>query len=115
MAYNSQTREPAAPSVRLYFYQLSWNTNNETLRAACEPFGTVVSAIVIYEPRDPNSDRKPRSRGFGFVEMSTIEEAQKIIDELNETEIDGRKIYISFAHAPKQRDDRPFNRDRSDR
>lgn len=76
---------------KLYFGGLAYGTTDESLQAAVASFGTVASAKVI-------TDRETgRSRGFGFVEMSTDEEAQAVISGLDGKEIDGRVVRVSEA------------------
>jgi cold-inducible RNA-binding protein len=78
-------------SKNLFVGGLSWGTTDDTLRAAFSEAGTVDSAKVI-------TDRETgRSRGFGFVEMSSDEEAQKAIEMLNGKEIDGRQVRVDAA------------------
>lgn len=71
---------------------LSWHTTDETLKQAFEEFGQVLDAIVM---RDRETGR---SRGFGFVTMSTSEEAAKAIAALNENELDGRRVRVNLAN-----------------
>jgi len=87
---------------KLYVGGLSYQTTDETLGAGFAQAGTVVSAIVI---KDKFSGR---SKGFGFVEMSTDEEALKAIEMFNEKEFDGRKVIVNEA---KPMTDRPPRRD----
>ena len=76
---------------KLFVGNLSWGISDEQLREAFGAFGTVEEAVVI-------TDRQSgRSKGFGFVTMSTEEEAQKAIEGLNESELDGRAINVSEA------------------
>ncbi len=76
---------------KLYFGGLSYSTTDDSLQAAVSQFGTVVSAKVIM-------DRETgRSRGFGFVEMSTDEEADAVLKGLDGKEIDGRAVRVSEA------------------
>ncbi|MEJ2190125.1 MAG: RNA-binding protein, partial [Acidobacteriota bacterium] len=75
-------------SKKLFFGRLSWDTNDEGLRAAFSPFGEITEAIVI---TDRNSNR---SRGFGFVTFEEDEAADKAMAELNGTELDGRTIRV---------------------
>ncbi len=78
-------------STKLFVGSLPWAVNDETLKAAFEPHGTVVSAKVI-------TDRQTgRSRGFGFVEMQSESEASKAIQALNGAELKGRNIIVSEA------------------
>ncbi|HOO55723.1 MAG TPA: RNA-binding protein [bacterium] len=81
---------------KLFVGSLNFATTSEELERLFSQYGTVESADVI-------SDRETgRSRGFGFVEMSTEEEAQAAIKALNETEVGGRTIAVNEA---KQRSD----------
>lgn len=77
--------------TNLFVGSLSWGVTDAVLREAFEKAGTVVSAKVIVD-RDSN-----RSKGFGFVEMSSPEEAQAAIDMWHEQELDGRKIVVNEA------------------
>lgn len=82
---------------KLFVGSLAWATTDESLRSAAERFGNVVSAQVVME-RETG-----RSRGFGFIEMSTEEEAQAAIKGLDGTELDGRRINVSEAQAREER------------
>lgn len=78
-------------ATKLFVGSLAWTTNDEGLKKFFESAGTVVSANVI-------TDRETgRSRGFGFVEMSSDDEAKKAIDELNGKDLDGRAIVVNAA------------------
>lgn len=78
-------------STKLFVGSLPWAVNDDTLREAFEPHGTVVSAKVI-------TDRQTgRSRGFGFVEMSNDTEASAAITALNGSDLNGRSIIVSEA------------------
>lgn len=77
--------------MKLFVGGLSWGTNDEALKSAFSKAGNVISAQVII-------DRfSGKSKGFGFVEMSTDEEAQAAIKMFNEQELDGRKIIVNEA------------------
>jgi len=78
-------------ATNLFVGSLSWNVKDEDLNEFFSTVGTVVSAKVITD-RDSG-----RSKGFGFVEMSSDEEAKKAVDELNGKELDGRAIAVSEA------------------
>lgn len=67
---------------------LSWSTTDDRLRELFQDFGQVLDATII---RDRDTGR---SRGFGFVTMSTNDEAASAIAALNETEFDGRRIRV---------------------
>ena len=78
-------------SRKLYVGGLAWATTDETLSSAFAPFGKLVSAKVV-------KDRETgRSRGFGFVEYETEDEAKKALDAMNNTDVDGRTIRIDLA------------------
>ena len=68
---------------KLYVGGLSYSTTSETLREYFSQCGTVESASVITDKFSG------QSRGFGFIEMATAEEAQRAISELNGKELDG--------------------------
>lgn len=76
---------------KLFVGGLSWNTNDDGLRAAFERFGDIVEAKVI-------TDRESgRSRGFGFVTYAADESASNAIAEMNGTQLDGRTIKVNEA------------------
>jgi len=84
----------------LYVGNLSYSTTETALRAAFDQFGEVESVNII-------TDRETgRPRGFGFVEMSTDEEAQAAINGLNGTMLDGRQIKVAEARPRQPRSDR---------
>jgi RNA recognition motif-containing protein len=80
-------------ATKLFVGSLSWGVTDDQLKDFFSTAGTVVSAKVITD-RETN-----RSRGFGFVEMSSDEEAKAAIQQLNEKELDGRAIAVSEARA----------------
>ncbi len=84
-------------STKLFVGSLSWGVRDDALKAAFEQAGTVVSAVVITD-RDTG-----RSKGFGFVEMASPEEAQAAITMWNEQELDGRKIIVNEARPREDR------------
>ena len=85
-------------SKKLYVGNLTYNVNESDLEALFAPFGTVQSAQIIVD-RDTN-----RSKGFGFVEMSTDDEAQAAIQGLNGQDHGGRNLTVNEA---KPREARP--------
>lgn len=98
---------------KLYVGSLSYSMTDAGLREAFEKAGTVTSATVII---DKTSNR---SKGFGFVEMSSDEEAQKAIEMWNGKELDGRTIVVNEARPMEPRAPRGdrggFGGGRSDR
>jgi RNA recognition motif-containing protein len=98
-------------STKLFVGSLSYSVSDDQLQEAFAAAGKVVSAKVIID-RDTG-----RSKGFGFVEMSTDEEAKKAIELVNGKEIEGRPVAVSEA---RPREDRPrggggYGGDRGDR
>ena len=88
---------------KLYIGGLAYSTTSEGLREFFTQCGNVVSATVI-------TDRfSGQSRGFGFVEMGTAEEAQTAIGQLNGRELDGRRITVEVSNpqAPRSGAGRP--------
>jgi RNA recognition motif-containing protein len=85
--------------MNIYVGNLSRDVTEEELRQAFEAFGQVESINVI---KDKFSGE---SRGFGFVQMPSKEEAQKAIDEMNGKYLSGRSINVSEAR-PRTEDHR---------
>ena len=83
---------------KLYVGNLSYSVSNANLEEMFAPFGTVRSAQVIQD-RDTG-----RSKGFGFVEMESDEQAAAAITALNGQDMDGRALTVNEA---KPREDRP--------
>ncbi len=78
-------------STKLFVGSLPWAVTDESLKTAFESHGAVISAKVI-------TDRQTgRSRGFGFVEMENEADANKAIEALNGSEMNGRSIIVSEA------------------
>lgn len=88
---------------KLYVGGLSYDTTESTLKEKFSEAGTVESANVIADKMSG------RSKGFGFVEMSSDEEAQKAIEMFNGKELDGRTITVNEAR-PMQPRQGGFNR-----
>src|SRR5512133_196696 len=89
---------------KLYVGGLSYSVTDTELRDLFAPHGTVESAQVI-------TDRETqRSRGFGFVEMSSVQEAEKAIHELNGSSHEGRSLTVNMS---KPREERPRGGDRN--
>ena len=84
-------------SMKLYVGNLAFQTTSEELQEMFAQAGTVQSAAVV-EDRDTG-----RSRGFGFVEMSTKEEAEAAIDQFNGKEVNGRALKVNEAKPRENR------------
>ena len=77
--------------MKIYAGNLSYEITDKDLRAAFAVFGDVESASVL---RDKDNGR---SKGFGFIEMPSKEEAQAAIEALNEKELQGRALRVNEA------------------
>jgi RNA recognition motif-containing protein len=83
-------------SQTLYVGGLSYSTTEEGLKAYFESAGQVVSTSIIMDRATS------RSRGFGFVEMASPEEAEAAINQLHGTELDGRTITVNIARPKSE-------------
>lgn len=89
-------------STNLYVGNIPYNLQETALQEMFAPYGNVISAKII-------SDRETgRSKGFGFVEMETADQAQSAIDALNETDIGGRNIRVNLARPKTDRRESRF-------
>lgn len=86
-------------ATKLFIGRISFDTTDESLETLFKQYGAVISAKVIMD-RDTN-----RSKGFAFVEMENLNEAQAAIKALDNTEFEGRTIVVNVA---KPREDRPM-------
>jgi len=78
--------------MRIYAGNLSYEATEDDLQQAFSAFGEVVSVHIV---KDKYSGR---SKGFGFVEMSSDAQGQAAIDGLKETDLKGRKLNVNTAH-----------------
>jgi len=85
-------------AAKLFVGSLPFATTSDQLREMFAKVGQVVEANVVTDKMTG------RSRGFGFVEMASDEDAKKAISQLNGSEIDGRKIFVSEARPQAPRD-----------
>jgi len=92
-------------SMKLYVGNLAFQTSSEDLQQLFAQAGTVESAVVL-------ADRETgRSRGFGFVEMSSKEEGQAVIAQFNGKEVHGRNLTVNEA-KPRENREGGFGGDR---
>ena len=84
---------------KLYVGNLSYDLSDDELKDHFSQAGDVTSANVI------RYHDTGRSKGFGFVEMASEEEAQKAVEMFNGQELKGRKMVVSEARPPKPRGD----------
>jgi RNA recognition motif-containing protein len=83
---------------KLYVGNLSYNTTEDSLRNFFAGFGTVVSAKIIFDRETGNS------KGFGFIEMGSDEEASAAIAGSNGTEFEGRQLRVNEAMDKPRRE-----------
>ena len=94
---------------KLYIGGLPYSTTDVELKDAFSQAGTVVSAVVIVDKMSG------RSKGFGFVEMSSDEEAQKGIEMMNGKDFGGRTLTVNEARPMEERPRRDFRGGGNDR
>jgi RNA recognition motif-containing protein len=83
--------------MNIYVGNLSSTTTEDELRSAFEAFGQVTSATII---KDKFSGE---SRGFGFVEMPSKDEAQEALNKMNGQDLNGRSVRVSEARPRTER------------
>ena len=84
-------------ATKLYVGGLPYSTQEDALKDLFAQAGAVVSAVIIMDKMSG------RSKGFGFVEMGSAEEAQKAISMFNEQEFEGRKLTVNEARPMEAR------------
>ena len=89
-------------ALKLFVGGLSWDTTDDSLKTFFATVGTVTSAKIITDKFSG------KSRGFGFVEMSSDDEAKKAIADLNGKTLDGRAIVVNEAKPMAPRENRGF-------
>jgi len=90
--------------TNIYVGNLPWSTTEDQLRDTFAAYGAVSSVAII---KDRNTGR---SRGFGFVEMDSADEARAAINGLNGTELDGRDLKVNEARPREE--NRGYRNDR---
>lgn len=89
--------------MNIYVSNLNFSTTSESLQELFAEYGVIDSTKII-------TDRETgRSRGFGFVEMPNDAEGQKTIDELNNTDFEGKTISVSVARPRTERPSNGYN------
>ena len=89
---------------RLFVAGLPFSSTQDDLKTLFSEVGTVVSAAII------NDRETGRSKGFGFVEMETLEEADAAIKKFNGSDFGGRKLIVAEAKPMEERGNRPDHR-----
>jgi RNA recognition motif-containing protein len=91
--------------MNIYVGNLSYNVEELDLKEIFEEYGSVSSVKIITDKFTG------KSKGFGFVEMASDDEAKRAIDELNGGELESRKIVVNESQ-PREKEDRPNNNNR---
>lgn len=86
---------------KLYVGGIPYSSTNDDLKNHFSPAGNVVSAQIIIDKMTN------RSKGFGFVEMSSEAEAQKAIEMFHDQDFQGRRLTVNVARPLAPREDRP--------
>lgn len=84
-------------NTKLFVGNLDWGVVSDDLRALFAAAGTVLDAVVLMDKMTG------RSRGFGFVTMSTEDEANKAVEMFNGSDLKGRKINVNMARPMEPR------------
>jgi len=96
-------------AIKLFVGNLPYGVDDAQLEDLFGSFGTIISAKIIID-RDSN-----RSKGFGFVEMEDEAAVKAAIEELNDKELEGRRIVVNVARPPEPRERRQFGGNDRDR
>ncbi|WP_185850843.1 RNA recognition motif domain-containing protein [Blattabacterium cuenoti] len=88
-------------NTKLYVGNLSYEVKEQELQKYFESIGEVLHTKIIF---DETSSNRKRSKGFGFIEMSSEESAKKAIEKLNGKEFMGRNIIVSVARPRAKKD-----------
>uniref|UniRef100_A0A7I4CMI5 RRM domain-containing protein n=1 Tax=Physcomitrium patens TaxID=3218 RepID=A0A7I4CMI5_PHYPA len=103
-------RRPRDDPNKLFVGNIPWGCDEAAMTSLFSPYGSVVDAKIVYD-RDSG-----RSRGFGFVTMEKVGDAQTAMENLDGTELDGRELRVNFAgEKPPSRSERPSGGDRKSR
>lgn len=81
---------------KLFVGNIDWNTTEDELQALFSQHGETEEVVIV---KDKFSGR---SKGFGFVTFVNEEDAQKAVAELNEHEVNGRKLTVNEARPPRE-------------
>ena len=93
-------------ATKLYVGGLPYSTQEAALKELFAQAGSVTSAVIIMDKMSG------RSKGFGFVEMATAEEAQNAVSMFNDQEFEGRKLTVNEARPMEARPPRTGGNDR---
>ncbi|MFH0936776.1 MAG: RNA-binding protein [Candidatus Daviesbacteria bacterium] len=87
---------------KLYVGNLPWSVDDSKLAELFSKYPSVTSAVVI------NDKQTGRSRGFGFIELSDDAQADQAVTEMNDTDIEGRKLVVNEARPREDNNNRGY-------
>ena len=82
---------------KIFIGNIPFSMSESQLRETFEEFGTIESCKLITDAETS------RSRGFGFIEYSSVEEAEAAIEKLNDAEVQGKKLVVNKARPQENR------------
>ncbi|RKO90795.1 hypothetical protein BDK51DRAFT_12345, partial [Blyttiomyces helicus] len=94
----SKIEQMRAKYTNIYVKNLDEEVDDAAFAAMFEPFGEVTSAVV-------SKDETGRSKGFGFVNFSSNEDARKAVEEMHEKEVKGKQLYVARAQKRAEREE----------
>ncbi|KAI0647080.1 polyadenylate binding protein [Trametes meyenii] len=94
----SKIEEMKAQFTNIYVKNIDPEVTQEEFLQLFEPFGEITSAVL-------QTDDEGKSRGFGFVNFHTHEEAQKAVDALHDSDVHGRKLFVARAQKKAEREE----------
>jgi len=95
---DAKIEELRSQYTNIYVKNLDESITDDKLRAAFEKFGKITSLVI-------QKDDEGKSKGFGFINYENHDEAKKAVDEMNDTEFGGKKIYVSRAQKKNEREE----------
>ncbi|TEB36370.1 polyadenylate binding protein [Coprinellus micaceus] len=94
----SKLEEMRSQFTNLYIKNLDTEVTSEEFEELFQKFGNVTSAVI-------SKDEEGKSKGFGFVNYERHEEAQKAVDELNDFDLNGKKLFVARAQKKAEREE----------
>jgi len=95
---NAKIEELRSQYTNIYIKNLDESVTDDQLRSAFEKFGKITSLVI-------QKDDEGKSKGFGFINYENHDEAKKAVDEMNDTDFGGKKIYVSRAQKKNEREE----------
>jgi len=94
-----ERKSEASPKwTNIYIKHLDKSVTEEKLKELFSPFGTITSVVIMMD------DKTNESKGFGFINFETHEQAQAAVEAMNEKEIEGKQLYVGRAQKKSERE-----------